>query len=177
MTKRLNDYITACNKYNVRWLLTQDVPLNIYGKSFWVCCCGKVFYARYHDVISRDIRCRCSLIGGPTNPQWEGGKFISNSYYYRIKYRAMNKKIDFDLTLEYIDELFIKQDGKCALSGEILTYNNEYSKCTASLDRIDSNIGYINNNVQWLHKRVNKMKQDMSDQELIKWCKRISNYK
>jgi hypothetical protein len=44
---------------------------------------------------------------------------------------------------------------------------------SASLDRIDSSKGYVKGNVQWTHKTVNIMKQAMSDEELIDWCKVI----
>jgi hypothetical protein len=47
---------------------------------------------------------------------------------------------------------------------------------TASLDRIDSSKGYTLGNIQWVHKWVNLMKQDMTDQEFIEWCKTITNF-
>lgn len=47
---------------------------------------------------------------------------------------------------------------------------------TASLDRIDSSKGYIEGNVQWVHKRINKMKLDDSDTEFIEWCRLIADF-
>ena len=44
------------------------------------------------------------------------------------------------------------------------------SNITASLDRIDSSKGYIEGNVQWVHKRVNLMKGNMSTENFIEWC-------
>jgi hypothetical protein len=44
---------------------------------------------------------------------------------------------------------------------------------TASLDRIDSSKGYIIGNVQWAHKMVNRMKNDMPQEEFIEFCRDI----
>ena len=46
---------------------------------------------------------------------------------------------------------------------------------TASIDRIDSSIGYVIGNVQWVHKQVNFMKGTMEQKEFIKFCKLISS--
>ena len=46
---------------------------------------------------------------------------------------------------------------------------------TASLDRIDSSKGYIEGNVQWVHKSVNIMKCDFSSDIFIGICNQISN--
>jgi hypothetical protein len=44
---------------------------------------------------------------------------------------------------------------------------------TASLDRKDSSKGYTKDNVQWIHKTINFMKGQMSDQEFVSWCKLV----
>lgn len=43
----------------------------------------------------------------------------------------------------------------------------------ASLDRIDSDKGYIEGNVQWLHKWVNLMKSDFTQDEFLNYCRLI----
>jgi hypothetical protein len=53
---------------------------------------------------------------------------------------------------------------------------NVNKETTASLDRIDSSKGYIKTNVQWVHKKVNKMKQDTSVDEFKHYCKLICEY-
>jgi len=42
-----------------------------------------------------------------------------------------------------------------------------------SIDRIDSSIGYVRGNVQFVCDVVNRMKQDLPQKELLMWCKRI----
>jgi hypothetical protein len=44
---------------------------------------------------------------------------------------------------------------------------------TASLDRIDSTKGYTPENVQWLHKDINQMKMDLTEQKFIDLCKKV----
>lgn len=44
---------------------------------------------------------------------------------------------------------------------------------TASLDRIDSNFGYTETNVQWVHKELNIMKWNLTDKSFVDWCEKI----
>jgi hypothetical protein len=44
----------------------------------------------------------------------------------------------------------------------------------ASLDRIDSSLGYIITNVQWIDKEVNYAKQEMTNEQFIKMCKKVT---
>lgn len=46
----------------------------------------------------------------------------------------------------------------------------------ASLDRIDSKKDYTIDNVQWVHKDLNYMKQDFTEEEFINYCKLVVNY-
>lgn len=42
-----------------------------------------------------------------------------------------------------------------------------------SIDRIDSSVGYVRGNVQFVCDVANRMKQDLSHKELLVWCKKI----
>jgi len=44
---------------------------------------------------------------------------------------------------------------------------------TASLDRIDSSKGYIEGNVQWVHRKINMMKQSYTQEEFIELCQAV----
>lgn len=62
-------------------------------------------------------------------------------------------------------------------SGLKLVFTNESNasltrkNTTASLDRIDSKIGYIEGNVQWVHKDINKMKNSHTHATFLQWCR------
>lgn len=43
------------------------------------------------------------------------------------------------------------------------------------LDRIDSSKGYIENNIQWIHKDLQFMKNTMSDNKFIKYCQLVAD--
>jgi hypothetical protein len=61
------------------------------------------------------------------------------------------------------------------LTGIEIFFDKE--ETTASLDRVDSSKGYIQGNIQWIHKRLNWMKGDMSELEFRQWCKRVVDHK
>lgn len=100
--------------------------------------------------------------------------------YNNAKKRA--KKLDIELKVEDIHELYIKQNGLCAISGLKLTHetyankDKEYiiNRLNISIDRIDSNLGYSKNNVQLVAAIVNRMKTDLPDSEFIKICSIIA---
>ena len=75
-------------------------------------------------------------------------------------------------------DIFVKQNQKCALSGVPISIYSNYDKAylqTGSLDRIDSTIGYVTGNIQWIHKRVNFLKRNYPEDELVFWCTKIYN--
>lgn len=118
---------------------------------------------------------------GKENPKNKGYEEISGSYMYLIKYKANLRGLEYDITPEYIWNIFINQKRKCIFSGQKLIFvsnhRHDKSKQTASLDRIDSSKGYIEGNVQWVHKDINKMKCKFSNKEFYNICKLISeNY-
>ena len=47
---------------------------------------------------------------------------------------------------------------------------NWKKETTASLDRIDSLLGYTIDNVQWVHKDINRIKFDMSQCRFVELC-------
>lgn len=127
---------------------------------------------------------------GKDNANWKGHGEISSTWFSNVISRAADGrksrskiKKKLDITIEYIWELFLKQDRKCALSGERLFLpqngtNFELKRSNASIDRIDSSLGYIEGNVQWVTKKVNIMKNIFTQEEFIRICTNVaSNFK
>ena len=89
--------------------------------------------------------------------------------------RRRNKVLEYNLTLEYIKELLLKQEYKDYYTGQVPENYEDYS-----IDRIDSNLGYIEGNIVITTNRVNTMKNDMSTEEFKKLIsdiyKNISNF-
>ena len=87
---------------------------------------------------------------------------------------AKHRKRGFDLTEEYLQSIWT---GKCSITG-IDIYNSKNKNNTlfsASLDRIDSSLGYIKGNVIIVSYKANRIKQDASIHEIEKvalWLRR-----
>jgi hypothetical protein len=116
-------------------------------------------------------------ICGNKNLRFTGYEEISGEFWSSIKIGAKVRCIDFSVSIQDIYEIFIKQDKKCSLSG-INIWMNRTSKenKTASLDRINSDLGYVYGNIQWIHKDINKMKNDYEQNYFILLCKKVADY-
>ena len=95
------------------------------------------------------------------------------SFVHKYKTGAETRGIEWDVSFEYLADLLIEQDFKCALSGEDLDAMEVSNNC--SLDRIDNSKGYIEGNLQWVTSMVNMCKQGYTQDEFIDMCKKISD--
>lgn len=95
----------------------------------------------------------------------------------KTKYRAKISNIKFDLTFEYMLDLWNNQNGLCALTGTPMTVKAGlgHLPTTASTDKICSNGGYTVGNVRFICQAVNMMRQNFTDKEFVDWCKLVLN--
>jgi hypothetical protein len=70
------------------------------------------------------------------------------------------------ITTEYLLNLWFKQSGRCAITGKPMAYKSG-NLASVSIDRIDSNIGYIEGNVQLVCQAINLGKGAHTNQEII----------
>lgn len=158
--------------------LLEEVGNN--GKhKIWRCkchACGRVYDKVVANIHKNIKSCGCLYIRQNHNsPNWRGVGEISSVLITHYKVNAKRRNIDFNITGEYMWELFIKQERKCALSGvEIKFGRMGRDECTASLDRIKSKLPYQEGNVQWVHKHINMMKLDHDQEYFIKLCSLIT---
>jgi len=104
-------------------------------------------------------------------------KDINLAYLTCVKASAKRRGLDYDLNPEYLWNLFVKQNKKCIYTGDELIFSKRSTRQqTASLDRIDSSKGYIEGNVQWIHKDINIMKNDWDHKEFLNIIYKISEY-
>jgi len=94
---------------------------------------------------------------------------------------AKSKKLDFDLDLEYLFNLWEQQNGICPYTGvqmEIPQWNVSRKRkyTSASIDRIDSSKGYIKGNIQFVSVIANYAKNTFSHEEMIKFCKSVASF-
>lgn len=122
-----------------------------------------------------------SLAVGRITSAWWGTHIVkrarghNNSGYLK----GTKKTYELNITMDYAWNLFVEQKGLCALSGLSLDFpqGRKVHGGTASLDRIDSSRGYVENNVQWLHKDINMLKGSRTDEKLISLCNLVVNFK
>lgn len=69
----------------------------------------------------------------------------------------------------------ILDSNQCQLSGRELAYEPNYIE-TVSLDRIDSSIGYLDSNIQWVGSSVNTAKGTLSTSDFIELCADIARH-
>lgn len=98
---------------------------------------------------------------------------LRKSFAHKYKTNALIRRIDWNVSFDYLAELLIEQDFKCALTDFDIHAMEVNSP--ASLDRIDSSIGYVEGNLQWVTSKVNMMKQQYSQEDFIQVCIAVSN--
>lgn len=148
-----------------------------------VCDCGNTCNILLTHLRQGNTKsCGCDKKRRADHKLWTGVGEMSGDFWYNHIVRSASGtkskrgKIELSITKEYVWKLFLKQSRRCALSGIELSFpkasnDNTY---TASLDRVDSGRGYVEGNVQWVHKDVNIMKNRFNNQYFIKMCSLIS---
>ena len=150
---------------------------------FWNCRCdcgNTTIVKRPHLISGNQISCGCMLNRkGKESALYGGYEDISGKFFGSIKRGAVygGRKFDFKISIEYLWNLFIKQNRKCILTGLELSFPETSDGIgTASLDRIDSSKGYIEGNVQWVHKDINLMKNYFNENYFIEMCKKVASH-
>ena len=132
------------------------------------CKCGvEDFIDRANLMSGRSKSCRGCYHRGTLNNRWNGYGDMPGTVYHRIRGSAKSRNIPFNVSRQQLHDLLHKQNFKCALTGEALTWE------TASLDRIDSTKPYEIGNLQWMLSEVNYMKRILTEERFIHLCKLI----
>jgi len=159
----------------IKYLRTTEPHHRVY----WLCqCdCGKFIEVTSKNLIRKSTK-NCGDRNIHKHYKYKGYQDIPGSLFHRMKDGARKRNHEFDITIEQMWELFLKQNKKCALSGRDIDFGDfniitQYRKTTASLDRIDSKKGYTIDNVQWVHRDINMMKHIYDQGYFISTCREI----
>jgi hypothetical protein len=159
-----------------------SVSRNRHTRWMCKCDCGKTKDVLGTHLLSGKTKsCGCAMYpSGSDSKLWKGHGEINGSFFSDIRRGAAGGKgrrsIPFSITIEYIWKIWQSQKGKCALSGiEIELPRTNSVRGTASLDRIDSGCGYVEGNIQWVHKDVNLMKGKLGQDRFLKLCHLIAS--
>lgn len=151
----MNKVCTKCN---------EEKPI----ESYVVCRRGRPDEYRLNYCNS----CRHKQINTCRMKSWD--KFVRNLFNRkRVRQKETNRL--FTIDNEYGLSLLIKQDYKCAFSGEPLEMTG-VGREVPSLDRVDNSKDYEKGNVVWVKYKYNVVKNDLTLDEfkthLPKWFKR-----
>lgn len=103
-----------------------------------------------------------------------------DSNIFRVRFlaariRAKKNNLDFDIDEDFLKEIYISQNKRCFYSGVELHLKRSkfYS---VSIDRIDSSLGYVKNNVVLTCDIINRMKNELSKEEFLSIIRNIYNF-
>ena len=168
-----NQVSSISNSRNLYWLVQ--------------CECGELAW-RNSAVIQSGKSTRCKKCGNKVYIDESGmakvNSIILSKYNQTIqglptrKYRGRKSELTFNISVEYLNNLYEEQNHICALSGISLEpdLNLTMQQQNISIDRINSNIGYEEGNIQWVDKRINMMKGSLSNEEFIELCIKVAEY-
>ena len=140
------------------------------------CKCGKEQWCSKQE-LETGKRNRCDSCGKVKRFGARVDNILIN-FFHNYKRNALSRNMEFNITIEYVADLYKKQEGRCAISGmDIDIQGTPWKGQTGSLDRIDSSKGYVEGNVQWVHKIVNEMKWDLEEEEFFSIVKLIYKHK
>jgi hypothetical protein len=151
---------------------SNEINFYPYRKNKCKRCVTKQVSTRYHNL----------TLDEKTNYQSGHKDWVTNNILnYRLvsaRNRAKYKNLEFNITLNDLEELFKTQNNICPYSGLELTHSYDGNKFnTISLDRIDSNKGYTKDNIQIISSLVNEMKNSLDNNDFLHMIKKIYEYR
>jgi hypothetical protein len=167
-------FIDLTNRVFGEWTVIERGE-HINNRIMWVCRCS---CGTIKNIDSRNlIRGATIACGAKLRHQ---GIFayeeISARYWASVLRGAKARGWEVQVTIEEVWALFLEQERRCPICGEILFFTPDGLGGTASLDRIDSSKGYIPGNVRWVHKDINIMRRKMDDQTFFRIIRKVYKY-
>jgi len=169
-----------------KWLVINEKVV-MFREARLLCRCTECNVTEKYVSINQLINSvskRCSVCGYSRklneNPAWKGYKEIPYSWfskYFERSKGANKKKRSGDISIKDIYNIWVGQNKKCVLSGLDIDFIKKEDGISASIDRIDSNVEYLINNVQLVHKDVNLMKNHFNQNYFLNMCEKITNEK
>jgi hypothetical protein len=103
---------------------------------------------------------------------------IPHRFWQRFLDHSKRRNKEVAISQDEAYELYNSQNKCCALTKLPLyftTLRTNFNRYTnASIDRIDSSKPYSKDNIQWVHKVINMMKQGYSQEEFIEMCQLVA---
>jgi hypothetical protein len=138
--------------------------------------CGKTTSYKskyeYNRAVKKNTNCKtCAYKNAVKKKRYQE---ISIGWFDAKKRRAAERNKEWDITIEYLWRIYIKQGKVCALSGLPLDFDTDSENGTVSIDRVNNDKGYVKRNIQLIHKDLNYMKYVYDQKYFIKMCKLVA---
>jgi hypothetical protein len=84
------------------------------------------------------------------------------------------KGIVFEITPEYVKDVYEMQDGLCALTGRKLLWGQGgWHRDTLSVDRIEASLGYVEGNIRLVTYQANRARGEFTDGQFLQFCQDV----
>lgn len=155
------------NDSQVRWSIDEDDLLRAHYQDKGAYWCA-------HELGKTDhaVRGRAQILK-LTKRQKTQHPHVPASFWNALLGRVRQDGYLLDFDAEFIWQLYLKQHGKCALTGWEIIFSRVSKENTVSIDRIDSSKDYTKDNVQLTHKMVNRCKLNTPESWFFEMCKAV----
>lgn len=125
-------------------------------------CCGIDNHSHLNKYVEENVKYILPFTKGRRD------EFTGLREHFR---RVKKRHHEFNIDLSDLLNQWEKQGGICIYSGVKLFHPNEGGDNinTASLDRIDSNLGYVKGNIQFISMACNYAKNNMSHDDMLRF--------
>lgn len=145
-----------------------------------VCDCGNRYSCQCSFLLAEKVKsCGCNYSRfGKDSPNFRGVGDVSKTLMTRLKHSAMRTGRVLEVDAEYLWHLYLAQDRRCYFSGVPIYFRLRRTTVDkfhlASLDRLDSTIGYVAGNVAWTSWVVNMMKKNYTTDCFVDLCCKVA---
>lgn len=148
--------------------------------------CGETeqdqFYAQQRTLCKK-CACRSRLDYLANNPiakarnqtnavKWQNANILRQRFL-GCRIRAKKRGLEFNITLDYLEELLIEQQCKCFYTGLDMLLHIDKGEHSVSIDRYDSSQGYVKGNIVLCVTWANLMKNNHSYENFINFARII----
>lgn len=158
--------------------IPESVHKNQEGRWVRYCptCSSEVTHLRRNYCIgAHNIKQPCKQCSNVSNHPSGMVGAVRFAWFESFRKSALSRGYSWDLTPEFIDVMYTEQQGKCALSGLPISWSSVGWDHSASIDRIDNDLGYFEENVQLVHKKVNMLRGSLTIEEFVKLCTAVAD--
>src|SRR5262245_52951864 len=93
----------------------------------------------------------------------------------RLYTKAKKRGSFVKLNRKYLEDLYGKQGGMCALTGRRLLFSRDLVPDMITIDRISPESGYVVGNVRFVTHQVNAARGGWTDDQLVSMCADVLN--